>query len=409
MKWQKTDYPGVRCREHPTRKHNKAPDKYFAIRYRYQGEQHEEAVGWASQRWTAKKVAQVLTQLQQNQATGTSPVTLAEWRKIEDEKRRLAAEAEAKRDELPQTFNALADEFMTWAKGHKKSWKWDEQRLNDYLRPVLGRITVSEIESHHIEAIKAGLMEQGRSPATIQQILGLVRRAINHGRHLYKARFYEVCPHDPMQGVRIPRPHNRRIRYLSLQEVGRLLKAAKGKDILLHDICLLSLYTGLRRSEIAELTVGRVDLDNSLIHVLDAKSGQDETVEIPEHIKEMLDVYITDRAANEYVFPARGGGQIKSISQRFKKIIDGMGLNAKASERESIVFHTCRHTYISWLVIEGTDLRTVQAMARHRSLEMTMRYAHLAPSSRRSAANRLPRPGKILPFSESKETGSSSD
>jgi len=70
---------------------------------------------------------------------------------------------------------------------------------------------------------------------------------------------------------------------------------------------------------------------------------------------------------------------------------DTSGLNNGVDNpRDQIVFHTLRHTYISWLVMMGTDIRTVQGMARHRSISMTMRYAHLAPDNISRAANRLP-------------------
>lgn len=407
-KWIKSEYPGVRYREHPTRRHNKAPDRYYVIRYRYQGRLYEEAVGWASAKWTPKKAAKLLLALQENHKTGTPPVTLAEMRAMEDEKRRLAAEAEALKQELPQTFNQLADIFVKWSKANKKSCSWDEQRLKDYIRPAIGSMELARIETHHIEALRSRLLDKGRSPATIGQVLGLIRRVFNHGLHLFGPRWTEVCPRNPCQGVKLPRLANQRKRYLTTSEAELLLTQAAKNDPLMHDVILTALYTGLRRSEIATLAIWRLDLDQRLIHVLDAKSGQDETVDFPDHLADVLQGRIKGKRPAELVFPARGGGELKSISQRFKKLADDAGLNAQATEdRDKVVFHTLRHTYISWLVIGGTDLRTVQQMARHRSLEMTMRYAHLAPSSTKRAAARLPQPGKVLQFPGQEKESSS--
>ena len=51
--------------------------------------------------------------------------------------------------------------------------------------------------------------------------------------------------------------------------------------------------------------------------------------------------------------------------------------------------HTLRHTFISRLVMAGVDLRTVQELAGHREIKMTMRYAHLAPEQKRRAIGLL--------------------
>ncbi len=56
-KWNSTKYPGVRYREHKSRKHGIRPDQYFAIRYQKDGKRKEEGVGWASEGWTPSNVA----------------------------------------------------------------------------------------------------------------------------------------------------------------------------------------------------------------------------------------------------------------------------------------------------------------------------------------------------------------
>jgi integrase len=50
---------------------------------------------------------------------------------------------------------------------------------------------------------------------------------------------------------------------------------------------------------------------------------------------------------------------------------------------KDVCFHTLRHTYISRLVLAGVDIRTVQELASHKTIAMTMRYAHLGPQQKR--------------------------
>jgi site-specific recombinase XerD len=56
---------------------------------------------------------------------------------------------------------------------------------------------------------------------------------------------------------------------------------------------------------------------------------------------------------------------------------------------KDVTWHIFRHTYISRLVMAGVDIRTVQELAGHKDIKMTMRYAHLAPAHKLAAVDRL--------------------
>ncbi len=69
-KWIKTNFPGVRYREHPTRKNGVRRDQYFTIRYKLAGKDREEGLGWASENWTATKAYERLKELKENKKKG---------------------------------------------------------------------------------------------------------------------------------------------------------------------------------------------------------------------------------------------------------------------------------------------------------------------------------------------------
>src|SRR5512136_2101794 len=94
--WHNTQYTGVRYREHPSRKHARKPDRYFAIRYKVNGKLKEEALGWASEGWNAEKAHLERSGLRKAQNLGEGPQTLSEKRAQENDKREKA-EAEKKR------------------------------------------------------------------------------------------------------------------------------------------------------------------------------------------------------------------------------------------------------------------------------------------------------------------------
>ena len=81
--WKKTKYPGVRFREHETRKHGISKDRYFVIRYQRDGKRHEEGTGWASEGWTAEKAGNELAELKKAYTLGNgSPTRLTEKREL---------------------------------------------------------------------------------------------------------------------------------------------------------------------------------------------------------------------------------------------------------------------------------------------------------------------------------------
>ena len=53
------------------------------------------------------------------------------------------------------------------------------------------------------------------------------------------------------------------------------------------------------------------------------------------------------------------------------------------------MFHTLRHTFASWLVMQGIDLFTVKELLGHQTIAMTERYAHLAPDAMRGAVSAI--------------------
>jgi site-specific recombinase XerD len=62
---------------------------------------------------------------------------------------------------------------------------------------------------------------------------------------------------------------------------------------------------------------------------------------------------------------------------------------------ENVTWHTLRHTFASRLVMAGVDLKTVQELMGHKSLAMTARYSHLAPSHKLAALERLVGPDLV--------------
>ncbi len=149
-------------------------------------------------------------------------------------------------------------------------------------------------------------------------------------------------------------------------------------------MALLSLHTGMRAGEIFNLKWGDVDLENGIIHIKDPKSGENRIAYITDKIKSIFEN--KTKKPDEYVFKDAKGNRIKKISHTFFRVVDKLGLNEGITDdRDKVVFHTLRHTFASWLAMQGTPIYTIKELMGHKTLAMTERYSHLMPDVKRNA------------------------
>jgi integrase len=86
---------------------------------------------------------------------------------------------------------------------------------------------------------------------------------------------------------------------------------------------------------------------------------------------------------SKYVFPGKKPGKpYKDLKRQFETAVEQAKL-------ERVTFHTLRHTAASYLVMAGVDLATVKEILRHKSISMTLGYAHLLPDHKQSAVEAL--------------------
>jgi len=375
-----TKMPGVRYREHKTRKYMGKPDMYFSIRYRINGKLKEEGIGWASQGWNATKVSVVLSDLKRNHLTGDGPQTLAEKRELEYAER-LRIEKEALK------FSSyFKDRYYPEAKENKqpKSYKREKSLHKKWIKPVIGHMTFRDIKPFHLEKLKKVMRNAKKSPRSIQYALAVTRQVFNHA---INNESFEGD--NPVRKVSKPKVDNKRVRFLSLDEADDLLKEINGRSQRLYEMSLISLHCGLRAGELFDLEWGCVDFKNERLLLMDTKGGVNRSIYITKAVKDMLSQKEPGKPT-DLVFPSRKGERIKEVSNAFGRAVDELEFNKGITDdRHKVVFHTLRHTYASWLVQNGVDLYTVQKLMGHSTIAMTERYAHLAPDNLKAAVRVL--------------------
>jgi len=384
---QKTIYPGVRFRENPNRKFNSKPDRYFFIRYRYQGKLKEEGVGWSSEGWNAVKASNVLAKIKESIKIGEGPQSLAEKRKVLKEKRE-AEQAEKERRSLENiTFNHIfLNRYLPYGKNNRdeKTNRREEDLFKLWLSPVIGDLPLKEVSPFHLERIKKEMSDAGRSPRTVSYALAVTRQVFNFAKfnNLYSG---EV----PVAKVKMPNADNKRYRYLTHEEANRLLEYLALRSPQVYEMALISLHCGLRAGEIFSLTQGDLDFENGTMFLRDTKKRRNRTAFMTQEVKKILQAKAGGEK-EDLVFPGRDGIKISSISDTFERIVRDLGFNTGITDRRhKVVFHTLRHTYASWLVESGVDLYTVKKLMGHSTIAMTERYSHLGNNTLQNAVKLL--------------------
>lgn len=398
-----TRYPGVRYREHPTRRlRNSQADRYYTIRYRVDGRRCEEAVGWASEGWTPERAHNILAEIRRNIKTGIQPQSLAAMRSQASDQVRQQGEDHAEAELEAMTLgDFLLHHYLPVARRTKRSWRSDEGRIRNHILPTLGSVPLRSLRRVDVQAMLDRKLDQGLSPASVEQIAAMVRRAYNiagdttiNGQPLFGGQ-------NPAIGLRLAKIINARERYLTPDETGRLLAAARNLPTMdTHDAIILALYAGLRMGEIRRLRWIDIDFETAILTVREEErrkpGGKVPMAAVIVRTLEQRRDRQGDPRPTDHVFPAKdNGGPRSRFDKLYIKIVDQVGLNEGIDpqhRQHKAVFHTLRHTFASWLAIQGTDIYRIQRLMRHRTIAMTMRYAHLLPDATRDAVDHLPSP-----------------
>ena len=410
-KWISTNFKGVRYYEHPTRKHGKVMrDRYFAIRYQRDGKRVEEGIGWASEldpkdkkNWTPEKAALVLAELKEAaKGLKQGPSRLSERRDIEDKRKETEQAEQDRQDQDAVTFERFfKDTYLPQSKADKKprTAQREEGFFNNWFKSILGNLTMKEITQFDVERVKKEMGDKKQSNRSIEYALAVIRQVFNVAKQLGK-----YTGESPTANVKKPKVDNGRMRFLTHSEAAKLLEVLKVKSTDVHDMTLLSLHAGLRFSEIASLTWQDVDIDKgtlsrSVMTIRDAKAGSRYAFLTPQ-AADMLRSR-TQGNPSDYVFQQRKGEKkegaeenqnrkVTKISHTFFRAVDDLKMNEGIDDpRLKICFHSCRHSYASWMIEQGADLYTVQKLLGHKTNIMTQRYAHLSENKLRDATTAL--------------------
>jgi integrase len=260
------------------------------------------------------------------------------------------------------TFHDLADEYLKsskWQKAYKSKVGYVNQLLEFFKAQLL-----QSFNTRVIDQFQNTRLEYNK-PATVNRLLATLK-------HMFtKAVEWDMVSEDVLKKIRkvkLTPENNRRIRFLSKEESQTLIDCSISH---LKPIVIMALNTGMRLGEILKLKWEQVDLRHGFILLDDTKNNERRQIPINSTLREVLEK-LPIGLKIEHVFTGDDGKPYNRVKSSF----------ATALKRANILdfrFHDLRHTFASQLVMSGVDLATVKELLGHKSISMTMRYAHLSP------------------------------
>ncbi len=208
-----------------------------------------------------------------------------------------------------------------------------------------------------------------------------IAKSISSLRSLFKFLIVEKHRNDnPMEWIESPRVGRSIPRVFSLEEIDLFLNTIDTESSLgVRDRAMFELIysCGLRVSEVVELTLDRVYLNESLVRIV-GKGNRERLVPMGEEVKYWLKLYLKEARLKllkhkklQSLFLNHLGNKLtrKGIWLRFKETSKAAGINGKV--------HTLRHSFATHLLQGGANLRSVQELLGHSNISTTQIYTHI--------------------------------
>jgi len=271
-------------------------------------------------------------------------------------------------------FSDFADDYLKIHSSNNKSYYKDKINagiLKSFFRDkCLHEITSMDVERFKTERAKTV------SVATTNRGLALLKSMFNRAIEWRKVK------ETPCRSVKLFKENNQILRYLEGDEMRKLIGSCDGY---LKGIVTTALFTGMRKNEILSLKWSNCDFTRQIIRIINTKNKETRSIPMNELVRDTL-MAISKHPDSPYIFYKNNGEPFINVRKSFDKLL-------KTCKIDKFRFHDMRHTYASQLAMSGVDLNTIRELLGHKSLQMTLRYAHLSPDHKRRAVDSLNRIG----------------
>lgn len=236
---------------------------------------------------------------------------------------------------------------------------------------------IASAQEEDIKHYLAYLMQQKRKP-----------RSINLKLSALKFLFKEVLKKpEVIASIKSQKTSKKLPIYLSKEEISKLLTSTTNpKHKLLIEILLSS---GLRISECINLKTQDINPEEKTIVVRSGKGNKDRITILSQNaIDDLKQFLATRKHSSDYLFAKKSG---KPLTPKLAQKIIPL-LAKKAGIQKKVTPHVLRHTFATLLLEQGTNLRVIQELLGHASLNTTQIYTHISKEQIKAIKNPLDTP-----------------
>ena len=248
------------------------------------------------------------------------------------------------------------------------------QRLKHWVS-LFGNLAVGKITRQKIkEELK--VLSTHKAPATVNRYkaaLGSVYR--------YLSNEFDI-DYNPVKGIQQYAENNARTRFLSADELPRLLAAVKQSQWpQLYLLVLMAITTGARRTEMVSLKWENINFKTQTAQLPQTKNGEQRILTLTNDLITELKQY---RNLTGYVFyhPHKANEYFHHFDQYWREAL-------REAEIADFRFHDLRHTCASLLAMNGASLLEIAQVLGHKSIAMTQRYSHLCVEHKAKLTDRV--------------------
>jgi len=287
------------------------------------------------------------------------------------------SEAKAELRLVPTFADFMAERYMPFVKGYKRSWMSDDSYLRNHLLPAFGKRHLDEITKHDVIAFHHGIKAKGKAVGTCNRCLIMLRYAMN------LAVRWEIpgLKTNPTKDVALFEDHaGKKERYLSQEEAQRLYEAVRqSENPRLQYIIPMLILTGARKREVLDAKWEDFDLPRQQWRIPVTKIGRPRHVPLSDGVLQLLAAVPHNDCP--WVFPN------PKTKKPYVSIFYSWDTARKQAGLADVRIHDLRHSFASFLVNAGRSLYEVQKILGHTQVKTTQRYAHLSQDTLINAAN----------------------
>jgi site-specific recombinase XerD len=279
------------------------------------------------------------------------------------------------------------EKYLPYAQANKaESSYYRELKIMKPIKAFIGNTPLNKIDAQLIESYKAKRAKDGLKPRSVNKKLAVLRFILRKGVE------WNYLKDSPFRGIRMLKPANNPVKFLAVEEIDKLIEAA---SIWLKPILLVMRNTGMRTHELLNLKFSDINFETKSILVKSSKTNNFRIIGMNQELYQVL-IWLRDNYPHpntekvlpredyqrELVFCKADGSKVEAIKKSFYHACKRAGIKAHP--------HMMRHSFASYLVMNGVDLVSVKELLGHTQISTTMIYAHLSSHHIAKAVEMLP-------------------